>query len=269
MQTQLPPTLYKYESFSTQALLNLKKQIVYFGSPLRFNDPYDCALTPNILEPSDAELQHIRDNHLGNADLPTNLRSQFNTTSSQNLRELLLRVAREGFDDLVQEFLATRGVACFSEKNDDLLMWSHYGGQYKGFCLEFDTSADMFEKARKVKYEHHPRPWTLFEIMFSPDFNPVEDLFCTKSTAWRYEREWRALHSIAGTEYGYPSSTLTGIYFGPDIDSQSLEVVCLILAGQNNTVKLWRGRRSTSEFKVLFEPFAYTSYLEAKQRPRR
>lgn len=27
---------------------------------------------------------------------------------------------------------------------------------------------------------------------------------------------------------GYPTTTLTGIYFGPDIDAQSLEVVCLI-----------------------------------------
>jgi hypothetical protein len=53
--------LYKYEAFSTQSLLNLKKQIIYFGSPLHFNDPYDCALTPNIVEPSDEEIVQVRD----------------------------------------------------------------------------------------------------------------------------------------------------------------------------------------------------------------
>ena len=40
----VPPKLYKYEAFSAQSLLNLKSQVLYFGPPLNFNDPYDCAL---------------------------------------------------------------------------------------------------------------------------------------------------------------------------------------------------------------------------------
>ena len=55
-----PLLLYKYEAFSAQSLENLKNQVIYFGSPLRFNDPYDCALSPSIAEPSDEDVEKIR-----------------------------------------------------------------------------------------------------------------------------------------------------------------------------------------------------------------
>lgn len=261
-----PASLYKYEAFSTQSLLNLKSQIIYFGSPLKFNDPYDCALTPNLLVPTDAEVESIREAHLRKPDLPARTRREFETFDVPELRETLMRVARACLRQAVEEFLAKRGVACFSERNEDLVMWSHYGGHYKGFCLEFDTSSEPFQKVSQVMYP--PKlPALSISTMLDRDLRSVlELLFCTKSEAWAYEKEWRAIHKVAGTQFGYPSEALTGIYFGPDIDRQFLEIICLILAGQNESVKLWRGTRSTTEFRVLFEPFTYTSHLEATRR---
>ena len=58
---------------------------------------------------------------------------------------------------------------------------------------------------------------------------------------------------------------LKAVYFGPDISPEALEIVCLLLAGQNSTVRLFRGQRSTTEFKVDFASFTYTPYLEAKR----
>jgi Protein of unknown function (DUF2971) len=261
-----PQFLYKYEAFSTQSLLNLKRQILHFGSPLNFNDPYDCALTPNIVNPTDSEVFQLRDSYLKNDDVPDSARRAFETTSVSELRAVITRAAEAGFQRVVQEFLATRGVTCFSEKNDDLLMWSHYGGKYKGFCLEFDTSAEPFRKIHPVRYVQSVPPITIAQALLDPEFHPILELFCTKAEAWQYEAEWRAIHATAGTQFAYPASALKGIYFGPDIDQQSMEVVCLVLAGQNETVQLWRGHRSTREFKVNFEPFTYTSHLEAKRR---
>ncbi len=45
---EIPKKLYKYEAFSEMSLRNLKKQIIYFSSPLGFNDPYDYAITAEI-----------------------------------------------------------------------------------------------------------------------------------------------------------------------------------------------------------------------------
>lgn len=262
----LPSRLYKYESFSTRALQNLKSQVIHFGSPLHFNDPYDCALTPNITTPSDADVEAIRSNYLCDDDLSPSQRAHFESVAVAKLRETLLVAAEKALRVSTEEFLKSRGVACFSERNDDLLMWSHYGGRYKGFCLEFSSCAEAFAKVRKVRYVPALPAIDAADVLLDRAFDPVLELFCTKALAWAYEEEWRSIHAVAGTEYGYPAEALTGVYLGPDIDRQSLEIVCLILAGQNEKVRLWRGARSTTEFRVVFEEFFYTPHLEAKRK---
>jgi len=164
------------------------------------------------------------------------------------------------------EFLRKRGVTCFSELNDNLLMWAHCGGRYEGICLEFAAEAEPFRNIRQVQYVEVLPTIDLASLLVDRDFKQVMDLFCTKSTSWAYEKEWRAMHTVAGTEYVYPAEALTGVFFGPDVDSRSLEIVCLILQGQNDKVRLWQGTRSTTEFRVLFKGFTYTSFLEAKRR---
>lgn len=259
-----PPRLYKYEGFTSRALQNLKSQVLYFGSPLNFNDPYDCALTPNIAQPSDDDVEEIRRAYLQDSEVPLLPRQQLTTFTTGQLREIFMRSGAEGIAKSTKDFLNQRGVACFSEQNDDLLMWSHYGGSYKGFCLEFDSSSEPFLKTRPIKYVSHPPKLSLKDLLLV-NFDPVEKLFCTKSEVWAYEKEWRTLHDKAGTKYVYPAEALTGIYFGPDIDQQSLEIICLILMGQNENIRFWRGRRSTTDFRVLFESFTYTSFIEAKR----
>jgi hypothetical protein len=44
-----------------------------------------------------------------------------------------------------------------------------------------------------------------------------------------------------------------------------IEVIALVLAGQNEKVKLWKGTRSRTKFAVDFEHFTYTSHIEAKR----
>lgn len=263
----LPLHLYKYEPLTTRALQNLKSQIVHFGSPLNFNDPYDCALTPNIKTPTDEDIEAIRHAYLRNGKPHAWRRNNLETLRVEQLREIFLRAAHDAITIETENFLNSRGVACFSESNEDLLMWSHYGGQYKGFCLEFSTSADLFSKIRQVSYRPSPPTMDVSAILLNSNIDSaIELMFCTKSIAWAYEKEWRAIHEVAGTEFGYPAETLTGIYFGPDMDQQSQEIICLILAGQNENVRLWKGRRSTTEFQVLFEEVRYTSNLDAKRK---
>ena len=262
----LPPHIYKYENLTAQTLQNLKGQVLYFGSPLQFNDPYDCAFFPSIRAPSDEEVQQIRRTYLEAPDTPNEARAELSTASIDELRQKFIRAGRAALDQGVGDFLQRKGVACFSEHHDDLLMWSHYGGRYKGFCLEFSTAKAPFDKIKKVTYRKDLPTILLAPLFLTDNSDQVLELFCTKSDVWAYEAEWRCLHNQAGTRYIYPSESLTGIYFGPEMSNESLEIICLILGGQNEMVKLWRGRRSKTEFKVEFEQFTYTSFLDAKRR---
>lgn len=260
-----PLSIYKYEALTAQTLRNVKGQILYFGSPRNFNDPYDCALLPYVKFPNDAEIENVRRHYLAQERLTDTQRREFETSSTESLRAMFLRSAHSVLKDSRDRFLNESGVTCFSEVNDDLLMWSHYGGRYKGLCLEFDARAEPFDRIAQVRYVSKLPEIDVTHLLVTNDFDPVVELFCTKSSAWAYEREWRAFHKVAGTSYGYRAQALTGVYFGPDIDDQSLEIVCLVLAGQNETVKLYRGSRSETEFKVNFTEFSYTPFLEAKR----
>ena len=262
----MPRLLYKYESLNVQSLKNLKSQVLYFGSPLKFNDPYDCAIRPNIRQPSDLDVEKIRSHYLSDSDVSANMRQAFLQSSVDELRGNFLRAGRQATEKTVEEFLKNRGATCFSEHNDDLLMWSHYGERYQGICLEFSTSFEPFHLAKKVSYRSDIPAVDLVRMLCNDDYDESLNLFFTKSTSWAYEQEWRCIHHVAGTAFTYKTESLTGVYFGPDIGAEMLEIVCLILAGQNETVKLWSGARSPSEFKVVFEPFTYASHLEAKRQ---
>jgi hypothetical protein len=65
----------------------------------------------------------------------------------------------------------------------------------------------------------------------------------------------------------YETEALTAVYFGGQTCPFSqFEIIAMVLAGQNESVQLWQGYRSTSSFKVEFRNVTYTTHLEAKRR---
>ncbi len=46
-------------------------------------------------------------------------------------------IFRLDLERLANKFLKSSYVCCFSETNDDFLMWSHYASKHSGICLEF------------------------------------------------------------------------------------------------------------------------------------
>jgi hypothetical protein len=260
----IPKTIFKYEDFTVHSLLNLKSQSVYFGSPKNFNDPYDCAITAVIADPTPDELERLLRYFMDDPGVPTVEKINLSQLPPQERKVLLTKTAEMSLKENRDKFLTEKGVSCFSERNDDLLMWSHYGGRYKGFCFEFRTEYEPFNKLRKVQYVKKMPTISIDSFIVKTGFQFI-DLFCTKSDAWAYEQEWRGLHKEAGIAFGYVPEALKAVYFGPDIERQALEIVCLILDGQNPEVELWRSVRSESEFKVNFTSFTYTSFIKAKR----
>jgi hypothetical protein len=260
-----PERIFKYEAFTARSLQNLKEQIIYFGSPQNFNDPYDCALSPSIMEITDQDIERLRFHYIEMSNIELSAKMQCEASSLSDLRLLFLKIGQEAVDKAIPSFLKTKGISCFSERNDSLLMWSHYGGHGKGFCLEFDTAFEPFENLRMVSYTNEMPQIDIVPILCDNNHEQVEQLYCTKAKDWEYEQEWRCIHQKAGTPYHYPTEALTGIYFGADIEFSSLEIICLILKGQNEKIKKWSGTRSKSTFAVEFKEVTYIPHLEAKR----
>jgi hypothetical protein len=189
-------------------------------------------------------------------------------SSIDELRKIYLRNGQAVVDAAIHDFLNNKGVSCFSERNDSLLMWGHYGGRFSGFCLEFRTDLDLFQKARRVIYTESMPEVDIVPLLCDEEDDQILDLYCTKAADWHYEHEWRCLHKEAGTLYHYPAESLSGIYIGPDAPFSNLEIIALILGGQNQETQLWQGRRSKTSFSVEFEPIKYIPHIEAKRADR-
>ena len=113
----LPEKLYKYEAFSVQSLLNLKNQVVYFAPPSGFNDPYDCALKADIEEIGPDEIEKFRSIYLAK-NWPDHVKQALESKPLSELRPMLMRGARTACEEVIEKFIGSRGVSCFSEVND-------------------------------------------------------------------------------------------------------------------------------------------------------
>ncbi|EKF9154346.1 DUF2971 domain-containing protein [Vibrio cholerae] len=94
--------------------------------------------------------------------------------------------------------LESLGIISFTEDKENLLMWSHYADQHKGFVIEFDIEHEFFSKTysngidfvgsiNRVLYKKK-RLESLNEYLIEPYFH--------KSDEWLYEKEHRLLVSL-------------------------------------------------------------------------
>lgn len=257
-----PKTIFKYQPLTVQTLINLQSQQIYFCAPSQFNDPYDCAISAHVKKLSHSEIMEVRDSMLKKLDRDGKEANALMKLSKLRLRDVLENAVNRLVESTRLEFIEKNGVSCFAENNDNVLMWSHYADKGRGICLEFDTRFEPLTLLRIVEYVDEIPELNSLPIYLADDYEQFINLFCTKSIDWRYEREWRALHSAAGIEFVYDSKALKAVYFGPKIEPSNLNIACLILHGQNPDVRLYGGIFSKKEFKVEFKEFTYTPWKD-------
>jgi Protein of unknown function (DUF2971) len=255
-----PKKLYKYQPFSTLSLSNLTNRQIWFSKPTAFNDPFDCAMCFRVGPWPDDEIGALYES----------LRTQFGKSlqfdhlymsdgrPNERFRTECASGAMKSLADLRDMMVNERGVACFSEKNDDVLMWGHYADGHRGFCLEFDTSFEPFHKAFSVEYAREiPTVDPAVLRKTAPDGSIVK-MFRTKFEAWSYEKEWRVFHREGNTPYGYGVDALTGIYFGSAMSETHRDIICRLVHG--SPTKFFLVQRREDEFAVAISEFTYTPY---------
>ncbi|HAY3550825.1 DUF2971 domain-containing protein [Elizabethkingia meningoseptica] len=93
--------------------------------------------------------------------------------SSQNINFNSFSFRRK-IDGLTNKFLKNSYVSCFSETNNNILMWSHYASKHSGICLEFRSDYVLsfpYEKTQKrtldiEKYKQKFSEWDCKRFIF-------------------------------------------------------------------------------------------------------
>jgi hypothetical protein len=184
-----------------------------------------------------------------------------------------LRAGIDGFNTKIHKHLLHSRVFCVSEKNDNVVMWSHYAEQHRGVVFRLaciDALDNRLIAAREVTYTDSfvafpsLEEYTMYVTGERPlDFVAVvRKIAFTKHVDWQYESEWRVHLSLPPSEPegdGYvdseePPEVFDGIYLGCRMDGKQQEDLLTEVKQQLPHTKVYRAVRSRTRFALAFEP---------------
>ena len=156
-------------------------------------------------------------------------------------------------------------VISFSKFPDNLLMWAVYGRAHTGVVLEFSDAFVDWLKRHSAMFSRvrYGKDVPLLDIRQGEDPNVAAKLFFAKSTAWRHEKEYRAIF-LDSTEdkLTMPKDMLSGVILGARC-SQRLENALYERLGEGNYPRLKEAIIMHRQYRIVIQD--YTS----KVRPMR
>ena len=126
-----PEYFYKFTTID-RAVEILTKCKIFFPSPADFNDPFDCKFSPIVATSRLKRERFLRE--LARERKPG--------TPKPLIKKLVKRASsRASFEEGARRLMArisrSVGMLCVTERNDSVLMWSHYANKHQGVCLQF------------------------------------------------------------------------------------------------------------------------------------
>ena len=249
-----PHFLYRYLSLSGERREWVRQAIVdgrhYFANPRLFNDPFDCWPTL-LVNGTDADLKNYYEHSLAADPRWVNHEARqaelvrlLSDPASDMRQPERAKLFRQEFRQEIEEIT---GVMCFSEVRDDLLMWAHYADSHRGLCLMFDGTADAFRFAERLRYrQKRPRMRVFGEVKDASTL-----AFATKSTHWRYEKEWRLIEFQSGLrDCPQLRSALVGVVLGAKATMEDRDLVRSWANALSPAPRIYQASTSESNYRL-------------------
>lgn len=176
--------LYKYRTTSKYSIEGLINNELFFSTYEDFNDPFEFSNPPVDLikynKNARKKLRELFDSgEISRKDF-LHLVSYVGKPTEETLQKrekILAKIKRKTLDF---------GIFCLSQIENNILMWSHYGEDHKGFCIEFndlnestDASIDVINVQYLDDFEDLNNPENLIDVYLSM-FGEHKDLPAVK-----------------------------------------------------------------------------------------
>lgn len=230
--TNNPSSLFKYRVWDdVYHKLVLTNRELYFSSPSKFNDPYDCAL-PFKQNPEnwDAEVIKFKVEEIAPRIHPGLSAIELEEKCAQQV--MLIQQNPESWFEMSWGYLPEElnirfGILSLTLHPKNYLMWSHYAQSHQGFCVEFDTRLLVESIAghyQKVIYDNEIPYFSILDLL---EEGLMTKLLYTKSKDWEYEDEYRITRIYrSNTVVQFNPAALKGIYFGYKmLPEQQIEII--------------------------------------------
>ncbi len=282
----MPKEFYKYREINEFSLKNFEDDTIWVTTANNYNDPYDCALNMtfgmeamNRIKENTIELSKKNSGLILSNNDEKVLKEYTDLTEFHYfLAKKYIEQGKEDCDpkkiveaikhaidkefDLINgkysEYFQKSILNCsFSEINDSILMWSHYGGYHSGFCIEYNfkqlgENHELTRMMQPIIYKDK-----LFDI--APYIEDSNNLNClvssyvamNKSTEWEYEKEWRYSISWGPSAVPFAKSvpTPTKVFLGARI-GQDNELLIKAIA-KKKSIPVYKMQMKSNEFKLI------------------
>ena len=304
--------LYRYFSNIKYALQEIQSGEIYLTLSDSFNDPFDCKISNDgsVLLANQKGRVKIIVSFVNNILLKckdfiesffqeydfdameksflNNLSGRLETTPFEYLHfihtysnrkdifENFIEVLKESFIQNQPIVSVCKRVACFSEINNSILMWSYYANKHKGICLEYtpteldledEYQRNLFNGLQKVFYSENQ--YNQNKYFYSID--DINDVFFNKAQCWAHEQEWRLVLSKNRKKIKFPC--LTGIYLGANFrkeyatlssDNNFIKVISCACK-LNNKLTVYEAKLNNEKYQLDFEKIIIPDFLQKKQ----
>jgi Protein of unknown function (DUF2971) len=240
---------------------------VYFSVAATFNDPFDprpCFRVKSI-DQVVARMREWMDKNP--AACPTLEEREARLADLASKTPQQLEAILQTHNDQVR----TRyPMYCLSANRGDILQWSHYANGHQGLCVHFDNRSDPFGRAREVDYESE-YPTIEWPMGTEKDKNiALRRALLTKSTQWKYEREYRLIkfppdapveESHLGLHWHgnvaeIPPQSIVGVTVGAAMGLADQHEIVAICRGRPHPVPVYRARLHPKTYSLAFEQIA-------------
>jgi hypothetical protein len=201
---RLPRLLWKY--CGPNAIPILEHMELKITRPSEFNDPFEWS--PMIARAvSAADVRRLFQNPEWVAHRNIPMIDLANEKEVEKTAAEFTGISRELMSEQLEETSQKRGFLCLSSDPSNILMWSHYADNHRGFVIGIRHSEFRGLPIWPVKYSKRRvgfRGSTPFEL--HPKVRTF-DIFTRKSLDWTYEREYRAVWNLEDL----PGRTINGV----------------------------------------------------------
>ncbi|WP_407411608.1 DUF2971 domain-containing protein [Acinetobacter sp.] len=267
--------LYKHFSFGIEDTENEYSVLntfynctLRFAKPTAFNDPFDCLSIINY------DFSKITKAELNNYIGKNYTHKEFKLYKDKHIRELKALPPVKDWGDQKRNRMH---LTCFNNNPLNILMWSHYAQNHKGFMVEF-----KFEKRGEkifqglpipVKYNNefpilnYPHNLDTYSCISNPNLGAqmVFKLFANKAEVWSYEKEFRLLltnkisNNIATSTVDDPidSSMFSTVIFGAKTKPEAIKKIKLAVEEFNHSkqtnIQTYQSKLKENSYELYVE----------------
>ncbi len=248
--------LYKY--LTRERLSFFENRLLRFTQPSCFNDPFEFLPVEDFLTKGFDDF--VYDKYLHSSRFYESLNeSGFAITKESHMIELKKEMLEftSGLQNAMIGTYDNLGVFCLSANWNNILMWSHYADNHKGFVIGFDTSHSFFEKCKlglKPVCYTNKRPASSLCDGF------IKNLIYTKADIWNYEDEWRICKEVKEATklifdsihlFEFPIDAIYSVHLGSRSDKEMCNTVLKKISNWGESPKIYQTFMHTKEYKLI------------------